>query len=309
MRLITHDGVFHADDVFSTVILSGLFPDAEIVRTRDPALTCPGEGRVVYDVGGLYDPESGMFDHHQPGAPVRDDGVPYSSFGLVWARHGRGWLAEALPALGDDLERVHRMVDRGLVREIDGLDNGVAFPGGASPVSLPHVIESFSPDFDDPSPTAMREGFDDAVRLAGRVLRERARTAAAKVRAERLITSVLKEHDGGPVLELPFGMPWDRALRKAKAEHVLLVVVPRADKWTISAVPKRPGEFENRLDLPEAWAGLTGEALEAASGIAGAEFCHKGRFYGVAATREGVMRMAEAALAAAPAPDTPPQPG
>lgn len=303
MRLITHDGLFHADDVLSTVILSGLFPDAEIVRTRDPQLITPGIGKIIYDVGGAYDPEAAIFDHHQAGAPLREDGVPYSSFGLVWARYGKEWLSSALPGIGEDLDRVHGMVDRGFVREVDGLDNGVAFPGGASPVNLTHVIDSLSPDFDDPSPGAMRAGFDEAVAMAGTVLRARARTAAAKARAERLITAILEKHDGGPVLELPYGMPWDRAVRKAKAEHVLFVVVPRGQEWTVSAVPKKPGDFENRLDLPAEWAGLTGEALETASGIEGASFCHRGLFYGVARTREGVMRMVEAALAAAPAPD------
>lgn len=308
MQLVTHDGMFHADDVFSTVILSRLFPNADVVRTRDPDLIKAAADRIVYDVGGRYSPEEMIFDHHHPGAPVREDGVPYSSFGLVWERYGAAWLREVLPELGDTAERVHGMVDRGFVREVDGLDNGSSFPGGASPVNLTNVIGSLAPDFDDPSPTSLRRAFDDAVRLADITLVARARTAGAKVRAERLITKVLEDHDGGPVLELPYGMPWDRALRKARADHVLFVVIPRGGEWSVSAVPESPGEFVNRLDLPEEWAGLTGEDLERVSGIDGAVFCHKARFYAAAKTREAIMRMVGSALENANGPETSPGP-
>ena len=44
--------------------------------------------------------------------------------------------------------------------------------------------------------------------------------------------------------------------------------------------------FALRADLPAAWAGLTQAALEAASGVAGASFCHNGRFITAAKTRE-----------------------
>ena len=38
---------------------------------------------IVIDVGGQYDPDAGRFDHHQRGgAGERENGIPYSSFGL-----------------------------------------------------------------------------------------------------------------------------------------------------------------------------------------------------------------------------------
>ena len=84
--LVTHSGGFHADELLSSVILTRLFPDARLVRSRAPEWITPGGDRIIYDVGGAYDPAAGIFDHHQRGAPLRDDGQPYSSFGLVW-RH------------------------------------------------------------------------------------------------------------------------------------------------------------------------------------------------------------------------------
>ncbi len=83
--LVTHSGGFHADELLSSVILTRLFPEARIVRSRAPKWITPGTDRVIYDVGGIYDAEAQIFDHHQRGAPLRDDGQPYSSFGLILA--------------------------------------------------------------------------------------------------------------------------------------------------------------------------------------------------------------------------------
>jgi uncharacterized UPF0160 family protein len=62
-------------------------------------------------------------------------------------------------------------------------------------------------------------------------------------------------------------------------------------------VPRQLGSFENRRDLPAAWAGLEGDDLVAVTGVADALFCHAKRFLVVARTREGIGRLAELALA------------
>lgn len=50
--------------VIYTTLLLFLFPqDAEIVRTRDPALLA--ECDIVVDVGGEFDPKRHRYDHHQ----------------------------------------------------------------------------------------------------------------------------------------------------------------------------------------------------------------------------------------------------
>ena len=78
--LVTHSGGFHADELLSTVILTRLFAQAQIVRSRDEAWITPAEDRIIYDVGRAYDTDARIFDHHQRGAPLRDDGQPFSSF-------------------------------------------------------------------------------------------------------------------------------------------------------------------------------------------------------------------------------------
>lgn len=296
-ELITHDGRFHADETFSTVILTGLFPDATVIRTRDSALITPREGRIVYDVGGLYDPARNIFDHHQIGAPVREGATPYSSFGLVWAEFGKAWLETVAGVSPDDLDKVWLAMDRSFVKEIDALDNGVPLPGMSSPLNITRLIEAMSPDFDAETPEAMETAFHRTVRLMGEIFSAQVRTVAAKIRATRTVNAILEAHDGGPVLELPCGMPWEGAMRKAGADHILLTVIPKPNgEWTMSCVRASPGSFENRMDLPEAWAGLSGKELASASGVPDAVFCHQGRFFAVAGSREGIMEMARKAL-------------
>ena len=92
LRLVTHSGSFHCDEVLGYAILRRALPPealgtSSLTRTRDPSVI---EGAdIVWDVGGVFDPARGRFDHHQRGAPTRLDGSPYSSAGLLWAAYGR----------------------------------------------------------------------------------------------------------------------------------------------------------------------------------------------------------------------------
>ena len=54
--------------------------------------------------------------------------------------------------------------------------------------------------------------------------------------------------------------------------------------------------FENRKDLPAAWAGLRDVDLQAVTGVDDAIFCHNGRFLIVAKTLEGARALAKLAL-------------
>lgn len=55
--------------------------------------------------------------------------------------------------------------------------------------------------------------------------------------------------------------------------------------------------FRNRLGLPEPWRGVRDEDLASVCNIKGARFVHAAGFIGGADTLEGVLKMAQAALA------------
>ena len=48
--IATHNGNFHADDVFSVAALKSLFPSFKLIRTRDLKIIARAD--IVVDVGG-----------------------------------------------------------------------------------------------------------------------------------------------------------------------------------------------------------------------------------------------------------------
>ncbi len=302
--LVTHSGGFHADELLSSVILTRLFPEARIVRSRAPEWITPAGDRIIYDVGGAFDPAAGIFDHHQRGAPLRDDGQPFSSFGLVWRQFGRDYL-NAVDVPADDIDILHASFDRDFVLPVDLMDNGALSPseaGALAKLTLPVLLETLKPVFDDKEPGADDRAFHEALAIARGFVEASIRQSAAKLRAESIVLRAITAAGDGRVLELPMGMPFRPAIVKAGADHLLFVVHPRDIDWCLTGIRRASDGFELRADLPAAWAGLTGENLAAVCGVAGATFCHNGRFIAAATTREAALEMARIAVAHALAP-------
>nr|WP_280513629.1 MYG1 family protein [Roseivivax marinus] len=300
-HLVTHSGGFHADELLSSVILTRLYPEAELVRSRAKEWITPGAGKIIYDVGRDYDAEAGIFDHHQSPVPLREDGHPYSSFGLIWARFGHDYL-RALSVPEAHVDDIHRSFDASFVLPVDLVDNGAVEPSAAGPLSgltLPALLESLKPPFDAREAGADDAAFGEAMAVARTFVEASIRVKAAKRRAEAMVTDAIAAAGEGRVLELPQGMPFRSAVEKAGADHLLFVVNPRDGDWALTTIRKGGDTFENRADLPEPWAGLTDAALEEASGVTGAKFCHNARFIAVAATRDAALEMANKAVAAA----------
>ena len=298
-HLVTHSGGFHADEVLSSVVLTKLFPQAHLVRSRDRGWITPAADRIIFDVGGDYNAEAQIFDHHQRPSPLRADAQPYSSFGLIWAHYGRDYLlASGLPA--DHIEEVHAKFDTKFVLPIDLLDNGAMEPSVAgllSIMTLPSLLGSLKPVFDDPSPTADDDAFQAALGVARQFVEALVRNLAAKLRSQSVVAQAIVAAGAAPVLELPVGMPYLSELIKAEADHILFVVIPRGADWTLNCIKLSHDTFDQRADLPAEWAGLTDAALEAASGVMGAKFCHNARFIAVANSRDAIMQMAAIAVA------------
>ncbi|MVO17779.1 MYG1 family protein [Parasedimentitalea huanghaiensis] len=296
--LVTHSGGFHADELLSSVVLTRLFPQAELLRTRDRQAVTPATHKIIFDVGGAYDCEMQIFDHHQRPGPLREDGQPFSSFGLIWAHYGRAYLAE-MDVPVEDVEAIHAKFDTKFVLPIDLLDNGAMEPSVAGPLSiltLPALLGSLKPVFDDTSPTADDDAFRAALPIARSFVEAQIRNFAAKFRAQSIVAEAIAKAGTSPILELPMGMPYRSALDQAEADHILFVIHPRGDDWTIGGIKLSNDTFDQRADLPASWAGLTDDALEEVSGVKGAKFCHNARFIAVASTREAILKMAEIAV-------------
>lgn len=297
-HLVTHSGGFHADEVLSSVVLTRLFPQAKLLRSRQKQWITPATDRIIFDVGGTYDIKTQIFDHHQRPGPLRGDGQPYSSFGLIWAHYGRAYLA-SLQVPADGIEAIHAKFDTKFVLPIDLLDNGALEPsvaGALSIMTLPALLGSLKPVFDDTSPTADDDAFFAALPIARNFVEAQIRNLAAKIRAQGIVFDAITKADISPILELPMGMPYRSMLDQTGADHILFVIHPRGADWTLNGIKLSDDTFEQRADLPAAWAGLAESALEKTSGVKGAKFCHNARFIAVADSREAILKMAEIAV-------------
>ncbi|WP_229632113.1 MYG1 family protein [Pseudoduganella violaceinigra] len=307
--IVTHSGKFHADDAWAVAALTVLHPDADIIRTRDPALIDTGD--FVVDVGGVWDPAAGRFDHHQKGfGGARQTGVPYASAGLVWREYGARCVSTlALAHTGhqlteDKAREIAYGIDADVVQYLDLSDVGAAksAPGG---YGLSAVISGYNSNWLD----EQRLGYGAAAEAFRLVQFRRAMAVltdvminAVKYRVGALLAleqvRAGEKLEGGKVLFLRNGaLPWSQVVRKEMPKVLFVISHAIAEqRYMLNTVPASPDSFDARADLPEAWAGLRDAELAAVTGVADAGFCHNGRFIASAKSYEGIRAMASLAL-------------
>ncbi|MEY2981823.1 MAG: hypothetical protein RL562_2050 [Planctomycetota bacterium] len=283
LRCGTHSGSFHADDVLAFGLIRTFEdPDAVVVRTRDLEVldTCD----VVFDVGGIYDPERGRFDHHQ-----NEYQGPLSSAGMVLE-----WLegrARIEPELALRLRRE-------LVDYVDAVDNGRHSPDGRIPC-FTSIVGTMNNELDDGS--GHDERYAEAADIATRYLRGIAAGHRADAAARETVRQAMEEAAaaGRRTIYLDAYVPWKPAyFDLGGRDHPTdFVMFPAEDSWRVIAIPPELGSFAKKVPFPESWAGLSDAELEAATGVEGSRFCHKNRFIAVFETREGALEaMARAGL-------------
>lgn len=289
MRVVTHNGRCHADDLFAAATLQIKFGETiEILRTRDEAQIAAAG--IVFDVGGVYAPADRRFDHHQlGGAGDRENGIPYAAFGLVWKEFGEDICGSA---------EIAASVDGRLAQPVDATDNG--FPIADARPDMPgefvfdDIARSFCPTWleDEAGHDA---AFFEALPIARRILERVIAHASAKAKGAELSRAAY-ERGSDPRLLVLDG-PYPHGAVAKEHEEILFSVSPDvfAGRWNLKTV--QDAGYVSRKPLPEAWAGLRGEDLERATGVPGATFCHRGRWFCSAQTREAALALAALALA------------
>jgi len=282
--IATHNGNFHADDVFSIAALKRIIPSFKLIRTRDAALIAKAD--IVLDVGGEYDADTDRFDHHQRGgAGARENGIPYSSFGLIWQKYG-------LEICQGDQD-VANAVDAGLVSTIDAIDCGHV-DGVVQGISLSQTIAMFNPTWQEES--HFDTCFDEALEFASRVLARFIASANGGISAKAIVAEAIENAEDPRVIILEKYIPWKRTVIALSEEALYMVYPSQTGQWRIQTVPVELGSFEDRKSLPQPWAGLSDDALKEVTGIDDAMFCHNGCFIAGAESFDSTMKMASIAL-------------
>jgi len=291
VRVVTHDGFFHADEVFALAVLKLVFDkegkDMEIIRTRDKGIIEKTE--MVVDVGGVYDLAKMRFDHHQKEKPGNhENGLPYASFGLVW-KHFGGRLVDA---------EIAGIIEQKLVVPIDALDNGINLSTpiykGVGEYTNAHIISAIGRAYPDDQANL---AFEKALEFATLVLKGEIAGVCEKIWGRRETEEVIKKQNQPEILVLEKYSSWELAVSKCK--NIKMVIFPDkfSPRWCIQAARDDLEIFgHDRVSFPIDWRGLSDDKLKQVSGIESAVFCHAAGYFGVTETKGGAIEMVKKVL-------------
>lgn len=281
-KAFTHSGKFHADDVFSSALL--LYLNPQITITRGNRVPEEYDG-IVFDIG------RGRYDHHQRDSRVRENGVPYAAFGLLWEELGSGILGGTLA----------QRFDEEFVQPLDNNDNT------GEKNELASLIGNFNPVWDETEAAdgvteekrdrGLSVGFLRAVQVAGMVLENKFARYRADARADEKINQVLamQETQGGDarILVLPEFVPCQKRLKET---DIAFVIFPSNRGGYCIQPQKKPDSMNYKCSFPKQWLGLENEELQKATGLASAGFCHKGGFLMTVGDEADAIRACEISL-------------
>ena len=272
----THNGVFHADDVFSVAVINyarksfGLSP-AKVVRSRlqEKWNLCD----TLVDVG------EGTYDHH--GSAMQHCGDRWANYPTV--------PASAFKLVLEALEEVCPWVCyfETLALQIAAQDNGVKSVEVAEVLNL-EFVKFLNPTWVEDFKEIEDKQFEIAVEMAEVMLEALIRNLdALEAAGEQYM--IIADKGADPTdfsVEIVAGLPdWQKAVCDFwDADYVFFE--GSEGTWYIQCVPETAEDvFSKRKPLPEEWAGARDKDLGSRIQMAipdfspeDAVFCHIGRF-------------------------------
>ena len=284
---ITHNGTMHADEVFATAFLSLYFGNFKVARVSEVPKDISTK-TIIYDIG------KGKFDHHQTDARIRDNGIKYSSFGLLFEEYGLNYLKKLKLK---NTKAIYNYLVKDFIEAIDAIDNGV-FPEIKSIYKIKtvsDVIKIFNPSYG--SNDKEDEQFIKAVSLAESILTEELKNVIGKVEAGVKVKKILNKTKG-PILILDEYLPYEETvLTSLSGKKILFAIYPsNRGGYGIKTIPISTTDKTSRVYFPKEWGGLTNDALEKVTGIKGSLFCHTNRFLMTASDLDTAKKLAELAI-------------
>ncbi|MDF1573311.1 MAG: MYG1 family protein [Bacteroidales bacterium] len=186
VTVVTHNGIFHADEVFAIALISCIHGKLEVVRTRDKKIIDQAKSDpkiFVIDVGMVSDPRMKCFDHHQQSQSGQEE----SSVSLVFRYLFDNQATDPVLSL---------VYDR-LIREINDWDTGkIGKHINSSPVLLPRIISGYNRADDE----TQDKQFIKVVNLAREIVRNEFNTSKLLVQGKKI---------------------WDRRIRLSESSVIL----------------------------------------------------------------------------------------
>lgn len=279
-HVVTHAGMFHADDVFSYALLN-IFNNTQANPVKyhlervNNAVDIPENADIVFDIGG------GKFDHHQDLNQFHEDenNTPYASFGLLWNEYGHeiiNYFVKNMKNLSQETkDAIFNSFEKSLVVPIDANDNGIF----TNDFSVSNVIRDFNDE------AGSDNAFLNATALAQRIIGRRLGNVIVKVTKEQAILSnttfITPE-----IAVLPFHGPYSK-LSELHPELKLVIYKSNRNGFNINVVRDKleDGTSVDRFTIPQS-----------AATMQGVVFLHKAGFLMVTDTKENAIANATAIL-------------
>lgn len=315
LKLFTHNGIFHADDVFAAALLSLMAEDIQVTRGGDTEVP-EGSEWIVFDIG------EGELDHHSVENKERNGthpgtDIPYAACGLVWKKYHKEIL-EAMDCEPRYMEKVFNRLETSLILGIDAEDNGFdpvaselsrvsnlteeqkAMIVSASKISfsVSKLIKDFNPPWN--SDMDQNDAFNDAVSFARDILINRIDSIISSLDGRDFVLRAI-DYSANHIMILDPFAPWEGVLygqfRNPKAQDIWYVVSPALrGGWNVQcALSNSDDRTSFRHPLPQEWYGLRNEELRRVSGVKTALFCHASGFLAGAETMADALNMASIA--------------
>lgn len=275
----THNGTFHADEVTACglLLLFNQIDQDKIFRTRDQNKL--DELEYVCDVGGIYDSERKLFDHHQADYKGR-----LSSAGMILL-----YLKEKEIITSE----VYNIFNRFLISGVDDHDNGLD-PQIPGVTTYSNIISNFTPIHYDCDASEQDAAFFKALEFSLGHLTRMFQRYNYTLSCKEIVLKEMQKKQYYLLFET--SIPWMETFFSHNGDFhpALFVIMPSGDKWKLRGIPPSNDErMKVRLPLPLEWAGFLEGDLKRICGIEGAIFCHKGRFISVWETKEDAIKAME----------------
>lgn len=207
---ITHSGQFHVDDVISTIFLSKI--NKEIILLRVPSISSEKyENKIIYDIG------LGEFDHHQRNRNgQRENGIYYSSIGLLWKKFGKDYLKDLKVK---EINKTFEYIDKELIQYIDAIDNRQ--PEYLVNKITPDFVKLCNPEWNEN--ISENEAFINALKLGDGFWDAYMKHAIAEVEA---IEIILNQINNCKECYLVFNkeMPYRKAMKVANNNNIKYMI-------------------------------------------------------------------------------------
>ena len=295
MKVVTHDGTFHTDEVFAIALLKKFVnSNLEIIRTRDENILDEAKAdkrTFIVDVGRDYNYNMKNFDHHQRefNKTWENDGILFSSCGLVWDfLKKRGYLKKYSKFTLLNIEKK-------LIKKIDAHDNGQCFWSISNMIKICNRENNTMSDF------------EKALGLARTYLDNIFYQENHYDKLNDIFKKDLEIYENDKIFVSSISNNSSFLKHLSQKTNAYILIYEQKDgnnlsRWYSKAITKHKFCNIEKNDCifsalaPESWRGLSDDELKVKTGMKSVVFVHKTGYLCVSRNKKTAINMANAML-------------